>query len=372
MISRLLEKPLRNSFLKKNKAVVLYGPRRIGKTTILEKLYEEVSGEKEFLNCDFLDDQDRLQANRSSLNSLVSNLDYLFVDEAQNVEDIGTVLKLLHDNYPELKIIATGSSSFDLNKKLGEPLTGRKEQFLLYPISFAEQNPNVKNSKTIIEHSLVYGSYPEILNISNKEEKINYLKQLVADYLLRDLFRQADVNRTKLYNMLRLLALQVGSEVSLNEIATSVQLDVKTVAKYISYLEEAFVIVRLGGFSRNLRKEIAKTQKYYFFDLGIRNAIIQGFKPLSVRSDLGNIWENFLIIERIKKQSYARKHSQFYFWRTYDQKEIDLVEEQGPSLLAFEFKYSEQKKVKEPALWKKTYPEASFECVSPKNIFSFL
>jgi len=371
MIERTLEKMLHDALVHKDKVVVLLGPRQVGKTTLIRKIASSLEGRVEVLNGDYLDDQGRLRPDRVSLKGLVAHLDYLFVDEAQNIHDIGRVLKLIHDEFPHVRVLATGSSSFDLTSRTGEPLTGRQTCFNLYPISFAEQQPRVTSQDTILAHAMIYGGYPECITTDSPQDKVAYLKQLASDYLLKDLYRQVDVNRTKLLDMLRLLAFQIGSEVSYNEIAASVHLDVKTVAKYVSFLEQTFVVVCLRGFSRNLRKEVTKSQKIYFMDLGIRNAIISGFNPLSLRDDVGNLWENLLIVERIKKNAYLGIPASYYFWRTYDQKEIDLVEESGGRLSAFEFKYSKKKAVV-PRLWTETYPDSTAQVVTPENVMGFL
>ena len=268
--------------------------------------------------------------------------------------------------------MATGSSSFDLTHRTGEPLTGRQETFQLFTISFSELQPGITTQDSLLNHAMIYGSYPECLNTSEPEGKIRYLKQLASDYLLKDLYRQVNVHRTKIVDILRLLAFQIGSEVSLSAIASSVKLDVKTISKYIGFLEETFILVRLGGFSRNLRKEVAKSQKYYFTDLGIRNALINVFNPLDIRDDAGMLWENLLIIERMKRNAYRFRDTACYFWRTYDRQEIDLIEETADGLHAFEFKFSPTKKAAIPKLWKKTYPESPVEIITPENVMGFL
>lgn len=363
---------MRKALAGKNKVIILLGSRQVGKTTLMQKLAGQIKGRLEILNGDFLDDQNRLKPDRASLKQIVDSLDFLFIDEAQNIPDIGLVLKLIHDHHPRVRVMATGSSSFDLTHPTGEPLTGRQETFQLYTISFLEQQPRVTTQDGILIHAMIYGSYPECITTTEPEEKIRYLKQLTSDYLLKDLYRQVGVNRTKLVDILRLLAFQIGSEVSFNEIASAVKLDVKTVAKYIGFLEETYILVRLGGFSRNLRKEVAKSHKIYFTDLGVRNALINAFNPLHLRDDSGRLWENLLIIERIKRNAYQARDAGYYFWRTYDRKEIDFIEETHDALCAFEFKYSKTKKATIPKLWQKSYPESSVEIVTPENVMHFL
>ena len=371
MIKRTLEDRLFATLTQKRKIVTLFGPRQVGKTTLLKILAERLDGLKLVLNGDFLDDRLRLQPDRATLTDLLEPLDFLFVDEAQNIENIGTVLKLIHDEFPRVRVLATGSSSFDLARRTGEPLTGRQATFLLYPISYAELSPVVTERDVVMNHALIYGSYPETIATGSPSDKIDYLKQMVADYLLRDIFHQVDVNRTKLLDVLRLIAFQIGSEVSLNEIGRSVQMDVKTVSRYLDFLEQAFVLFRLRGFSRNLRKEVAKSQKIYFLDPGIRNAVIQDFRPISSRDDVGKLWENYLAVERIKRNANAGLHARYFFWRTYDQQEIDLIEEHDQELLAFEFTRADRPR-KVPALWSRTYPESRADVITRANAHGFL
>lgn len=377
MVPRSLKIPL-NAALKPEavrKVVCLFGPRQVGKTTLLREIFGELLGMGEFLNADFADDRALLIPDRASLQRLAGHLDYLFIDEAQTVPEIGRVLKLLHDEFPRLRIVASGSASFDLRKKTGEPLTGRQIVFDLFPLSLAELNPGATNLRQWLEHGMVFGGYPEIVTTASPEAKRDALRQLASDYLLKDLFAQVDLNRDRLYDLLRLVAFQIGSEVSLNELAKSARMDVKTVDRYLGLLEEAFVIVRLEGFSRNLRKEVSKSRKIYFTDLGIRNAIIDAFNPTALRDDLGNLWENYLVIERRKFLSYSGTRVRHWFWRTYDQQEIDLVEESadGSRLSAFEFKWSPSKgRNRVPRLFLETYKNATDEVITVENVKQFL
>lgn len=357
------------------KVVCLFGPRQVGKTTLLREIFGELPGMGEFLNADFADDRALLIPDRASLQRLAGHLDHLFIDEAQTVPEIGRVLKLLHDEFPRLRIVASGSASFDLRKKTGEPLTGRQIVFDLFPLSLAELNPGATNLRQWLEHGMVFGGYPEIVTTASPGAKRDALRQLASDYLLKDLFAQVDLNRDRLYDLLRLVAFQIGSEVSLNELAKSARMDVKTVDRYLGLLEEAFVIVRLEGFSRNLRKEVSKSRKIYFTDLGIRNAIIDAFNPTALRDDLGNLWENYLVIERRKFLSYSGTSVRHWFWRTYDQQEIDLVEESadGSRLSAFKFKWSPSKgRNRVPRLFLETYKNATDEVITVENVKQFL
>ena len=373
MIQRKIENTLTSALMgKSRKVIVVHGPRQAGKTTLLQKLYDKLPGKKDFLNGDFLDDQALLRPERSTLTRLAAHLDYLFIDEAQNIPDCGSVLKLLHDSFPGLQVVASGSSSFDLRKMTGEPLTGRQVVFELFPVSLEELAPVPSHIRTRIDQSLIYGGYPEVVMQSDVRDKEQLLRQLTADYLLKDIFSQVDVQRDRLRDMLRLLSFQVGSEVSLSELAKGCRLDIKTVDRYLGILEDAYVIIRLGGFSRNLRKEISKSRKVYFWDLGIRNALISAFQPLELRNDLGNLWENYLCIERRKYLSYRRENFSCWFWRTYDQQEIDYVEELNGKLSAYEYKYGTAKKVKFPKIWLETYPHEEARVISPENVEPFI
>lgn len=356
---------------KKPKVLTLFGPRQVGKTTLLKTLADGIEGRVSILNGDFVEDRALLKPERAALERLAKGADFLFIDEAQSVDDIGVVLKLLHDEHPGVRVLATGSSSFDLSHRTGEPLTGRQRRFTLYPIAYSEIDPPLQEQRSAFEHGMVFGAYPEALLAEARDDKVDYLRQIVADYLLRDIYREVEVNRSKLTDMLAMIAFQIGNEVSLSEVGRAVQLDHKTVSRYVDLLEQAFVVTRLRGFSRNLRKEVAKSQKIYFLDLGVRNALVQNFKPLSQRDDVGALWENYLVVERIKRSSYARDGAQHWFWRTYDRQEIDLIEQRGESLAAFEFKWS-SRKARVPKLWSKTYPEASEEIVTRDTAHAFI
>lgn len=354
------------------KVLCLFGPRQVGKTTLLRHVFEGLAGNKEFLNGDFADDRTLMAAERAALQRLAGHLDYLFIDEAQNIPEVGRVLKLLHDTFPGLRIVASGSAAFDLRRGTGEPLTGRQVVLELFPIALAELNPNATTLSSWIEHGMVYGGYPEVLETKTPEGKRRLLRQLVADYLLKDIFASVDLNRDRLLDLLRLLAFQVASEVSLNELATATRMDVKTVDRYLGLLEGAYVIQRLGGFSRNLRKEVAKSRKIYFLDLGIRNALLNAFNPPPLREDLGKLWENYLVVERRKRLSYSGESFGAWFWRTYDQQEIDYIEERGDALTAFEFKWNADKKTRIPKIFLETYPHATSSVVTPRNVREFL
>lgn len=363
------------SLLKKGKVFVLTGPRRTGKTELISKIISSYRGKiykgtgddmrlREILSSQYL------QQIRTNL----GGYELVFIDEAQRIPDVGQGLKLLIDHEPDMIIIITGSSSFSLSKYTGEPLTGRQTVRRLYPISILELN-NQYGSMYIeenLEDLLIFGSYPEVLKLSNREGKIEYLNTLRDLYLLKDIFDLEQLRyRGKLYDLLKMIAFQIGSEVSLNELSNKLDIAKQSIEKYLGLLEKAFVIIKVRGFSRNLRNEVTKTVRYYFYDNGIRNALINNFNDLSTRNDLGMLWENFLFVERLKKQEYKRLYSNNYFWRTYDKKEIDLIEERQGKLYAYEFKYSDQK-AKIPRVWKTAYPESETAIISRGNYLEFL
>jgi len=324
------------------------------------------------MNADYVDDRVMLVPERAALDRLASHLDYLFIDEAQNVKDIGLVLKLLHDEFPALRVVASGSSAFDLRQKTGEPLTGRQIVFELFPVSLGEINPAAIELRSTLEHAMVFGGYPDVITTDSPEDKAAVLRQLAADSLLKDIFAQIELNRDRLHDLLRLLAFQIGSEVSLNELALSSRMDVKTVDRYLGFLEQAYVIQRLGAYNRNLRKEVAKSRKIYFLDLGIRNALINAFQPISLRDDVGKLWENLLVIERRKHLAYRGLPFASWFWRTYDGQEIDYIEEREGGLFAYEFKWSPVRKPRFPKLFNATYTNAQTDVITVENVRSFL
>jgi uncharacterized protein len=359
----------------KNKLIILYGPRQVGKTTLVNKLtaeYEKV----EYLTGD--DSEVRRSLSQNNLNELINlfkNTKILIIDEAQKIVNIGNALKLLVDNLPNLQVIATGSSSFELANKIREPLTGRYYQFFLYPLSFTEiinKQASKFHYQNVFNRQLIYGSYPEVYLLDNTEAS-QKLTLITGDYLYRDIFSLQQVkNPALLENLSRALAFQIGNEVSLNELANLLDTPKETIARYLDLLQKAFVIFRLPSFSRNLRKEIAKNSKYYFYDLGIRNSLIQNFNPLELRNDQGALWENYCILERKKYLEYMQMGANFYFWRNYEGQEIDFVEERGGKLHCYEFKWNSKKKAKLPNSFQKAYPNNSFAVVNPDNWLEFV
>jgi predicted AAA+ superfamily ATPase len=363
------------SYLEPNRVLVIYGPRRVGKTTLITNFAKSYNG-KVFLG--YGEDRklkDILRTQEIDKYKLFfSGYNLIIIDEAQKIPEIGLSLKLIVDHLPNIKVIATGSSSFDLSAKIGEPLTGRHRIMKLFPISILEFSEQFGKYETesALDDLLVYGSYPETMQKSSYQEKREYLELLRDSYLYKDILESENLrNSEKISDLLRLLAFQVGKEVSLSELGNSLDLGKQTVARYLDLLEKVFVIIKVRGFSRNLRKEISKTSRYFFLDTGIRNAVINNFNPLGMRDDVGPLWENFLFIERLKARTYKNIYANMYFWRTYDQKEIDLIEERDGKLFGYEFKWG-GKKIKAPKLWLETYQGASFETINRENYLTFI
>lgn len=374
-IPRSLSSQIQEKLKLGKKAILLYGPRQVGKTTLVKKIIEGLPYKILSINADEQKYIDILSSKDfSKLKSLVAGYHLLFIDEAQRIPDIGVNLKILIDQMPDLKIIATGSSSFDLMNKVTEHLTGRAWSYTLFPISFSELSGlyNSFELQSQLEERLIFGSYPEIFSFANNQTKREYLEQISNAYLFKDIFEFANVKHTsKIRDLVKLLAFQIGNEVSMAELAASLGMSKVTVESYIDLLEKAFVVFRLHGFSRNLRKEVTKMDKIYFFDLGIRNIVIDNVKLLKDRNDAGALWENFLIVERMKFLNYEKKLATQYFWRTYTGAELDYVEEIEGQLIGYEFKYG-IKKTKAPKSWMHTYPEADFKDINRENFLTFL
>lgn len=360
--------------LEPKKVVVLYGPRQVGKTTLVKEILSELDVDDYM----YVTGEDRDVTNwlgSQSLETLKSNIGgkkLLVIDEAQKINGIGLNLKLIVDNIEDIKVIATGSSSFDLSNQIGEPLVGRKYQFVMYPVSQLELKEPEYKSKAKLLGKIIYGSYPEVLTHDNSDDKKKILKEIVDGYLFKDLLEYDEIKKSqKIIDILKLIAFQIGKEVSLNEIGKQVSLDLRTVEKYLDLLEKVFVVKRVYGFSRNLRKEITKNSRFYFLDNGIRNTIINNYNPIDQRDDIGQLWENYLMLERIKYNEYTNNLVDIYFWRTHDQKEIDLVEEKDGKLFGYEFKWGD-KKVKAPTDWVINYPNSSFEVINQENYLKFI
>jgi len=357
--------------MNQGKIIVIYGARQVGKTTLSKRLAEKYDGV--FLNCERVSVRDLLLSrNVPQFQLTVGDSNCVILDEAQKIRGIGEILKLFVDEIPNIQIIATGSSSFDLANETAEPLTGRKVTFTLYPISVTEAGFSPINFKESLPDILRYGLYPDILTTRDEKRKRVLLDELASDYLYRDVLEYGHMKKPELLmKLLKAIALQLGSEVSLRELATLLQTSGETIDRYIHLLEQSFVIFRLPSFSRNLRKELAKKQKIYFFDLGIRNSLLQNFTPIDLRNDIGALWENFFITERMKHHQRTREKVNMYFWRTYDQKEIDLIEEKDGEIVATEIKWNDRKKKKLPRDFLLAYPESKTACVSPENFMGF-
>src|SRR3990172_5710290 len=364
------------NYLQPNKVLVLYGPRRVGKTTLLQNFLSRTSLKYRLETGDDLSTRQTLSSESiPTLRQYASGFDLIAIDEAQKIPQVGQGLKILVDHVPNLKIVVTGSASLDLSNKLGEPLTGRQFIYTLYPVSQLElsSQTNPHDLKTSLESYLRWGSYTEVLSLDPPDQKDLYLKTLVHNYLFKDILELERIKGVKLLtDLLKLIAFQVGSEVSLTELGSTLGLDKKTVYRYLYLLEKSFIIFELRGLSRNLRSEITKKSKFYFLDNGVRNAIISNFNPLDTRNDTGQLWENFLVSERKKTQEYARISANNYFWRTWSGQEIDWVEEYGGQFHGYEFKFAPPKKSTIPSLWTPTYPDSTYHIIHSKNYHEFL
>lgn len=356
--------------------MVLYGPRQVGKTTLVNDIINELGLKTLILNGDQRGAWWESLTSRelSKITLLVSGYDAVFIDEAQRIPEIGLSIKILLDNFPQLKVIITGSSSLDLASKISEPLTGRIYSYKLFPISQKELREiyTPHELETQNEERLIYGSYPELFSLNSIQEKTEYLHNLTDAYLYKDLLEFGDIrNSSKIRDLLKLLAFQIGSQVSLNELANELELSRTTVDRYIDLLEKSFIIFRLSGFSRNLRKEVTSMDKIFFYDVGVRNIIIGNFNSLKNRDDAGKLWENFLIVERMKRQEYTRIIYSHYFWRLTSGAELDLIEETNGKLHGFELKYG-KKVPKPPKSWIITYPGATASTVNRNNWQEFV
>ncbi len=374
MFKRIYE-PLSNH-LQAGKALLIYGPRQVGKTTLLQNFLKTTPLKYKLDSGDNIRTQQALGSQDfSKILSYVEGYELLAIDEAQNIPNIGMAVKIIVDQLPNMRVILTGSSSFELAGQVGEPLTGRKQTLTLYSMSQSEllSTYNKFELREKLEDFLVYGSYPEVVLASTHQRKVDVVSEISNSYLVKDILAFDRVKNSKtLLDLLKLLAFQVGSEVSLSEIGTKIGVDYKTVQRYLDLLEKSFVIIRLGGFSRNLRNEVTNKAKYYFLDNGIRNSLIAQFNGLSQRNDIGQLWENFIFIERLKHRAYQSIYANMYFWRTYDQQEIDLVEERDGSLFGYEMKWSTAKIPAAPLQWTKAYPNSSYEIISPEAYQNFI
>lgn len=364
-----------DNLLKPNRALIIYGPRRIGKTTLLNDYLSKTKYKY------LLDTGDNVETRQIfELPDFKKIIDYaakyelIAIDEAQLIPNVGSGLKILVDYVPKIKVIATGSSSFDLANQVGEPLTGRKITINLYPILQLELLSifNKYELKKNLHDFLIFGSYPEVIIAKTRAEKITIIKEIVTSYLLKDILAFERIKSPKvLLDLIKLLAFQVGAEVSFNELAVKLSVNARTVARYIDLLEKSFIIVNLGSFSRNLRKEITRKNKYYFLDNGIRNGVIDQFNDLDKRDDIGKLWENFIVMERMKMLDYKKIHGHLYFWRTYEQREIDIVEERDGKLAGYEIKWKKDK-IKPPKDWLATYKNADYQVINQDNYLDYV
>lgn len=374
MLSRFIEKRVL-SCLKPAKVVAVFGPRRSGKTVLIETLRDKIANKRILLvHGENLDAAEVLSSQRKSvLEKFTAGYDFLFIDEAHKIPNIGQNLKLLVDTVPKLSILVTGSSAFSLRQKIGEPLVGRSKQFYLYPFAQMELGENLFSAKENLETRLIFGSYPEVYNAKSNSDKKAQLEGIRDGYLLRDILELDNLKDSLfVFNLLRLIAFQIGNDISYSELAQHLNSNKKTVMRYLELLEKSYVVFSHYGFSRNLRSEYTKTPRYYFWDNGIRNSVIASYNRIASRDDIGKLWENYCISERRKKIAYKNLSANRYFWRTYDQKEIDYVEERGGKLFGYEFKWSGREKAKPPKLWGATYKGAGFRVITTENYLEFI
>ena len=372
MIQRVLKKQIKDQMFS-GKAIILLGSRQTGKTSLLEDVFPSEKGVL-WLSGDDVDVQSMMETMTAQrMRTLLGDRKIMVIDEAQRIKDIGLRMKVVTDQMKDVQLIATGSSAFELANRLNEPLTGRKWEYQLYPLSFGEMvaHHGLLTEKRLLSHRLVYGYYPEVVTSVGKERDV--LKMLSDSYMYKDVLALGSIKKSdKLQTLLQAIAFQVGDQVSYSELASTVGIDVKTVESYIDVLEKCYIIFRLPSLSRNLRNELKNNRKIYFYDNGIRNALISNFSPIELRTDSGALWENFAISERIKFTSYSHLWCNRYFWRTHEQKEIDYVEDRDGQLSAFEFKYSPKKKVVVPKHFAEAYPNATFKVITPDNFEEFI
>mgnify|MGYP004623107797 FL=1 len=375
MIKRAIEERIHNALAKK-KVVTIMGPRQVGKSTLAGAMIPEDANVLE-INGDNTDVQTMfVNVDDTKMKVLIGNKNFLFVDEAQKIGNVGNMLKIAAEKFDDVKVIVTGSSAFKLAEAVNESLTGRKREFRLYPLSFKEMadETSALEESRMIDHRLIYGYYPEVVTSPGDEKEV--IKELIDSYLYKDVLEENDIaKQDKLVRLVQALAFQIGSTVSANELAGLVGVDAKTVERYIDILEKCYIIFTLPSYARNQRNELKFARKIYFWDMGIRNGVIGNMAPVSLRSpeELGHMWENFLVAERIKRNDYAgRTFVQHYFWRTQQKKEVDLIEIEDGMMTGFEIKRKEGKRVGAPASFTAAYPDARFECVTPTDLMSFL
>ncbi|MDP3043728.1 MAG: ATP-binding protein [bacterium] len=376
LIDRIITHKIKKYLSEQGKDVILlYGPRQAGKTTIIKEILGQIGESGKYFSGDDLAAQEIFSRNElESLKRYAERGKIIVIDEAQRIANIGLSLKLMHDEIGA-RVIASGSASFDLADKISEPLTGRTRTFMLYPLAYEEVKSRYTGAlpDTMLGELLRFGMLPRVHTFGSNAEKENYLYEYINNYLYKDILAFSGVRKPKkAVDLLSLLALQIGSEVKISELAQNLAISQQVVGRYLEIFEKMFVLVNLRGFSRNLRKEISKTSKYFFLDLGLRNALIRNFNPLNLRADAGALFENFFVIEKIKKSANRDQPANFYFWRTYDQKEIDLIEERGGKLIGYECKFSAKKEIKPPKDWLAAYENAEFKPITADNFSSEL
>mgnify|MGYP001112647431 CR=1 FL=1 len=359
-----------------NRVIIVYGARQVGKTTLIKEIIKRFDGRSEYFNCDYLDIQSVFSyENAGNLKSVIKDYELIVLDEAQRITNIGLVLKILHDEFPELKVLATGSSSFELSNRVNEPLTGRKVVYHLHPFTIKELMPSssIIDIKRELNRILILGTYPSVI-LNDNGEGTSHLKEITSSYLFKDVLSYQNIKRPDvLTDLLKLLAFQISNEVSFTELSGILKVDQTVVQRYIQLLEDSFIVFRLPALKRNLRNEVGKTRKIYFWDIGVRNMLIQNLNTLDFRNDHGALWENFCISERMKHlKKDPLNMIQPYFWRTYSQKEVDYIEDNQGKINAYEFKWSEKKKVKIPRDFTNAYKNSAFEIITPDNFYNVL
>ncbi len=375
MINRGLYNSIKTKIQQGKKIVVLYGARQVGKTTIARQIIDELGYNTRYVNADLLKHHAVLSSRDiKKLKGLTNGYDLLFIDEAQRIDKLGINLKIIHEEIPNLRVLATGSSSFDLAYKISDSLSGRKISYTMYPLSISELASNMSeyDIRDRLEDLLLYGFYPEVYTTDDINDKLEILEEITSSYLYKDVLELSNIrNSVKIHQLLELLAYRIGSEISINKLSQELSMSRDAVMHYLDLLEKSFVIFRLQGYSRNLSKEVKKMDKYYFYDLGIRNMLIEDFKPIDKRQDIGGMWENFIIAERLKYIRNKGGRNKFYFWRVYTGGEVDLVETLGKKMWGFEIKYG-KKIAKAPQTWKEVYGHADYQTINQDNFLDFL